>query len=53
MKSYTQDDTQAILISKLSSIETLYTEGFINRKGKTSDSKEYYTEILASELSEN
>ncbi|MCD6571048.1 MAG: hypothetical protein J7L53_10140 [Deltaproteobacteria bacterium] len=34
-------------------IDNLYNEGFINWAGKTKDTKEYYTEVLAYELLDN
>ncbi|ODS29922.1 MAG: hypothetical protein SCARUB_04974 [Candidatus Scalindua rubra] len=37
-------------IKNLNNVRTLYTENFVNWKGVTKDSKEYYTEIIAEEL---
>jgi len=51
--AYTKEKTKNELNDKLKKIETLYNENCIKRKGKTSDTNEFYTEIIANELLRN
>ncbi|WP_293870317.1 hypothetical protein [Flavobacterium sp.] len=48
--AYFKKDIEVEIKDSLKSIETLYKKNFINYVGKTADTKEYYSEIIASEL---
>lgn len=52
-KSYSESETLKLLENEMTSIHTLYKQKVCNWKGKTNDSKKYYTEIAASYLLNN
>jgi len=53
-KSYSkQEIIDNIKKSINSNVKNLYKEKFVNYRGKTNDTKEYYTEVIAQELIQN
>lgn len=51
--NYTKEKIHSILEECLEKMEVLYKEDCVNYRGKTSDTKEYYTEIIADWLLEH
>ena len=49
-KQYLEEEIIKDLERALGNVDTLYKSKCINRKGKTLDSKEYYTEVISKEL---
>jgi len=50
MKSYTKNQTITEIKKELSNIESLYNSKCVNWTGKTNDTDEFYSEIIANEL---
>lgn len=46
-KSYSKQDIHNLLLEKSDNMSVFYKQGFVNYKGKTSDTKEWYTEIIS------
>lgn len=53
MPSYTKQEAIDILNNHLNTIETLYTSPCVNWSGKTKDTNELYSEVIAHELLRN
>ena len=46
-KSYSEQFVLSALLEKSEDMQDFYKQGFVNYKGKTSDTKKYYTEVIA------
>ncbi len=51
--SYSKQETIKMVMESIKEPKWIYKGGFINYRGKTSDSREYYTEVTAKELLNN
>lgn len=51
--SYTRDQIRARLDESASNMSLFYKKGFVNYRGKTTDTKEYYTEVISEWLLEH
>ncbi len=49
-KTYSKEETIKVLEDKLKNAKKLYNSNCVNWKGKTLNSKEYYTEVISREL---